>query len=169
MLRPLQALHGAVLKLSELAALAAEKVPGFVRPDGGRCSRCKGTTKIRIGNCPVCRESSHSRMCPGFDLPPNDPCGCGTGRVHDDSPAALRMAVDLWAMSEACKLKGSWRGVVLQAEDRHGGRYPGYALVSTGRDYGEGEAEIATPATPEAIAEAVLRALLAAHEVEVPA
>ena len=59
------------MTLSKLAALAAEKVPGFKRPMSS-CRTCACWTRVRVRECPTCH---------------------GGDWALDSSPAALLMAV----------------------------------------------------------------------------
>lgn len=113
------------MTLPELAALAAERVPGFRRPTR-KCEWCGG---VKWGN----------------RLEPCDKCD-DNGRVLDDSPAALLMAVTTLPRHTVEK---HWQQIRVCADTNGWSR-------SCDHD-----------GTPESIARAALVALLRAHGVEV--
>lgn len=113
------------MTLPELAALAAERVPGFRRPTR-KCEWCGG---VKWGN----------------RLEPCDKCD-DNGRVLDDSPAALWMAVTTLPRHTVEK---HWQQIRVCADTNGWSR-------SCDHD-----------GTPESIACAALVALLRAHGVEV--
>jgi len=115
------------MTLPELAALAAERVPGFRRPTR-KCEWCGG---VKWGN----------------RLEPCDKCD-DNGRVLDDSPAALLMAVAVYC---------SERALTLEIDEYH-------VLVSA---YARSATADLDSASPRTIARAALVALLRAHGVEV--
>jgi len=108
------------MTLADLAALAA-KVEGFVRPESGMCSGC------------------------GYEM---GYCACSKkGPEWDNSPAALAMAVLLYARQGNRKLE----------IDR------GDFLMRRGTEWSRAKSED----SDESIARALLTALLRAHGVEV--
>lgn len=136
--------------LSELAALAAEKVPGFVRP-AQRCQHCQNGV---YADCDLCGED-----CPSIGT---SCTSCeGAAVITDDSPAALLMAVVLFSVDVPSGIAHF---------DRNGSGaiachvYPGDANRG-----GRGEVPVphAVRPAPEDVARAALTALLAAHGVEV--
>lgn len=119
------------MTLPELAALAAEKVPGFKRP----VCWCSACTEPADTPGKIRDEYGQWLKCWGCD---------GSGRVVDDSPAALLMAVAV-----ACRSLKLGVSTVLAT-----------TAVSAG-------ASTVTDRTEDQLARAALVALLRAHGVEV--
>ncbi len=122
------------MTLPELAALAAERVPGFRRPTR-KCEWCGG---VKWGN----------------RLEPCDKCD-DNGRVLDDSPAALAMAVLVYL--RWCRGDYEVVGPLLSVSVYH---VAGAAPFKRGCAVIKGD-------IPDYVAHAYLTALLRAHGVEV--
>lgn len=138
------------MTLADLAALAEAKVPGFKRPTG-ECLGCDGSGGVFVWYGET-RETAYGSRC--------EQCG-NTGRVYDNSPAALAMSV------LRCGVRSEVHfSLLFRKSWRSGERAMDVAL----RSDGSGNPvwmDMAVADTDESIARALLTALLRAHGVEV--